>query len=280
VQLRCRAGNHQERLARYAASSLQRQLRCHRVDVTSKLRVPELTLSLPHWEHEQANIDGFDRLFEKVSSDGDFRLVLWTRDWLAGAQPALELLNRYQRLLPLPLDYRALPELPELLTTRRLLTASRRGNDAWRWLLRMTARPSRPLELAALFHDVLVPEHDQEARAAWSSLACLGVRQADLAEATELASRSALGESGSPELTLLRDAQDLCFFAGESFQFARDRGSAATRAQVELLLGRMSARAVCLALGTRQPCDVSLMMEDALDRDEEPDSGVRRAALT
>lgn len=253
-------------------------MRSDRIRTASKGNLPELTIALPHWQDDRANITAFDRLLDKVAGDGDFRLVLWSRDWLDGVQPAQELLNRYQRLLPLPLDYRPLTHLVEVLHARRLLTSSLKGHDTWRWLLRLNPRPSRSLELAALFHDVLLPVHENGARAVWSSLACLGFRRAELVEATELASRSERGESSTPELALLRDARDLSFFSTQSWQFAREHGHAETFAAVRLRLGRMTARAVCLALATRQPVEVFSMMEDVLDDEEHaPDSGVRLA---
>ncbi len=277
VQLRFGASGIEQRLAVYASSYLQRQLRSNRIRLEAKSNRPALTVALPNWQNQQVDVMGFDRLFDKVSSDGDFRLVLWSRDWLEGVQSALELLNRYQRLLPLPIDYRPLPRLPEVLNARRLLTSSRAGHDAWRWLLRLSPQSSATVELAALFHDVLNPAHDNVARAAWSSLLCLGFRRAELLQATELATRSALGEGTTPELALLQDARDLCFFSAQSWQFLRTEGPVATQERLRSLLGRMSPRAVCLALATRQPPDVSLMIEDILDEDAAPDSGIRRA---
>jgi hypothetical protein len=268
VQLRGGAGPLEERLGLYASSSLQRQLRGDFIRLTSKSHLPELTIALPHWQHERADVIGFDRLFDKLANDGDFRLVLWTRDWLDGAQPALELLNRYQRLLPLPRDYRPLPRLAELLNARRQLTSCRDGNDAWRWLLRMSARPTRSLELAALFHDLLLGAQDSNVSAVRGSLARLGFPRDEVGEATELASRSEPGEGAGPHLTLLRDARDLSFFSSQSWQFSREHGATATLAHVRKLLGRMTTRAVCLALATRQPSDVSSMIEAVLDEDD------------
>ncbi|RYZ02348.1 MAG: hypothetical protein EOO73_32095 [Myxococcales bacterium] len=278
VHLKSGSSPLEQRLALYASSCLQRQLRCERIRVAPKGRLPELTIALAHWQHERANVTAFDRLLDKVAADGDFRLVLWSRDWLDGVQPAQELLNRYQRFLPLPLDYRPLPRLAEVLSSRRLLTSSRDGVDVWRWLLRSSVHPPRALEIAALFHDALLPIHGNGARVVWSSLTCLGFARAELVEATELASRSELGESSTPELALLRDARDLCFFSSKSWQFSREHSRAETLAAVKLRLRRMSERAVCLALGTRQPTEVSAMMEEVLDDEEHaPDSGVRLA---
>lgn len=277
VLLRCGSSKLEQRLAAYASSYLQRQLRSRCIRLEAKRSLPELTVALPNWQNAQIDVLGFDRLFDKVSSDGDFRLVLWSRDWLEGVQAALELLNRYQRLLPLPVDYRPLPRVQEALNARRLLTTSRAGHDAWRWLLRLSSQPKPALELATLFHDVLTPTHDNGARATWSALGCLGFSRAALLQATELATRSELGDGSTVELALLQDARDLCFFSGQSYHFLREHGHAATEERLRQLLGRMSSRAVCLALATRQPPAISSMMDELLDDEPAPDSGVRHA---
>jgi hypothetical protein len=278
IVLRCGSSQTEQRLALYAASYLQRQLRSDRIRLRPKRAWPELSVALPNWQNQRADINGFDRLFDKVASDGDFRLSLWARDWLEGLQAALELLNRYQRLVPLPLDYRPLPRLAEVLNARRLLTSSRTGQDSWRWLLRLNQAPSRAVELATLFCDVLSPAHDNGTRAVWASLGCLGFSRPDLLRATELATLHEQGQRQMPELALLSDARDLTFFSSESWQFLRDRGVFNTREELTARVSRMSSRALCLALATRQPPDISLMLEDILDDDERvPDSGVRRA---
>lgn len=238
---------------------------------------PELSIALPNWQNQRADIAGFDRLLDKVSGDGDFRLSLLARDWLEGLQAALELLNRYQRLLPLPIDYRPLPRLQEVLNARRLLTTSRTGHDGWRWLLRLNQLPSRALELAALFRDVLTPSHDNGTRAVWASLGCLGFSRQDLLRAAELAGRSEAGERHSPELLLLSDAADLTFFSAQSWQFHRDHAPVEMREELTSRISRMTPRALCLALGTRQHPDVSQMLDDILDDEQVPDSGIRRA---
>ncbi len=270
----------QARLALYASSYLQRQLRCDRIGIQRRQLLPELSIALPNWQHERANLLGFDRLFDQLSREGEFRLELRARDWLEGIQPALELLHRYQSLLPLPLDYTPLPRLQELLNVRRLLFEGRderRGEHTWRWLLRLNPQPPRAVELAALFHDVLWPEPDDATRAIWSGVICHGFAKPDLARMVELSSQLWHGEGAAADLPLLRDARDLCFFSRESWRYFHERGHAPTRQQLELRLGRMSARAVCLALATRQPPDVSLMMDDILDERSAPDSGVRCA---
>lgn len=277
VVLRCGPSRTEQRLATYAVSYLQRQLRCDGIRLQPKRAWPELSIALPNWQNQRADIAGFDRLLDKVSSDGDFRLSLWARDWLEGLQAAVELLNRYQRLLPLPIDYRPLPRLPEVLNARRLLTTSRVGHDGWRWLLRLNQQPSRALELAALFRDVLTPAHDNGTRAVWASLGCLGFSRQELLRAADLAAQSEAGERHSPELMLLSDAADLTFFSAQSWHFHRDHDPVAVREQLTTRLARMTPRALCLALGTRQHPDVSRMLEEVLDDEQVPDSGVRTA---
>lgn len=281
IVLRCSSSRTERNLALYAASYLQRQLRCDRIRLHGQRELPDALVALPHWQDPRADIHNFDRLFEQLQREGDFRLVLWSRDWLEGVQPALELLNRYQRLLPLPLDYRPLRHLPELLSERRALATDFRAEsgadeDAWRWLLRLAPHPSRSLELAALFHDLLVPEHDNHTRAVCNTLECHGFRRSDILRMTELLSHAERRDAFDPELTSLRDARALSFFSTQSWRYFRERGHAATHQKLRELLGSMSNRALCLALATRQPPDVSLMMEDILDTESVPDSGVRR----
>jgi hypothetical protein len=281
IVLRCSTSRTERNLALYAASYLQRQLRCDRIRLHGQRELPEALVVLSHWQHEQADITSFDRLFEQLQREGDFRLVLWSRDWLEGVQAALELLNRYQRLLPLPLDYRPLPHLPELLSARRALfrdgqNEGRAGEDAWRWLLRLAPEPPRAVELAALFLDLLLPQHDNHTRAAWTTLESHGFRRAELLEMTELLSQLDRNDTFEPDLALLRDARGLAFFSTESWRYFREHGHAPTHEKLRALLAHMSARALCLALATRQPPDVSLMLEDILDMDSAPDSGVRR----
>lgn len=105
--------------------------------------LPELRVDLATWRHPKASLAGFDRLIRSLSAGGDFRLTLTARDWLVGVQSAVEFLNRYQRLLPLPkrprtraLDsiYEAQHSLvPPALAARDPLQAT----DTWRWAIRL-----------------------------------------------------------------------------------------------------------------------------------------------
>lgn len=280
IVLRCSRSRSERNLALYAASYLQRQLRCDRIRLHSQRDLPETVIALPHWQHERANIHNFDRLFAQVQREGDFRLVLSSRDWLEGLQSALELLNRYQCMLPLPLDYRPLPQVLELLSGLHAAPADVQGGirpdeDAWRWLIRLAAEPPRAVQLAALFHPAFVPQHGNRTRTVWTALERQGFSRAELSRMLELLSQVESDDTLDPDLALLKDAHGLAFFSAHSWQYFREHGQAQTRETVRQLVARISNRALCLALATRQPPAVSLMLEDALDVGRPPDSGIR-----
>jgi hypothetical protein len=120
-----------------AVGYLRRQLRCEQIWLGSRNAAPEVTIDLHTWQNIAADVPSFDRLLSAMKSRGAFTLVLWTRDWLAGTHSALEVLNRYQRWLPLP-SVRVSPWLSR---------ASESELDIWRWLMRLSAvaRPSSEL---------------------------------------------------------------------------------------------------------------------------------------
>lgn len=104
----------------------------------------ELKIDLATWSHPRASLEGFDRLFESVRKRGDFRLTLTARDWLAGAQSAVELLNRYQRLLPISkLRARALAGRFQALSapgaSGDASPETTYAHDTWRWAVRLSA---------------------------------------------------------------------------------------------------------------------------------------------
>lgn len=136
-----------------AVSYLRRQLGCRRIRMTPHVPAPEVVISLADWQNRFADARSFDRLLSNVSKEGRYRLVIWTRDWLDGAYRALEVLNRYQRFLPVDRE-RHLPEIWE---------ASDGAIDIWRWLLRLKPNASLDLQRAALVGD------DQALRSAQSS---------------------------------------------------------------------------------------------------------------
>jgi hypothetical protein len=126
-----------------AVSYLRRQLQCKWIGQSPRLPAPEVTISLADWQNRLADVRSFDRLLNSVCKEGRFRLVIWTRDWLDGVYTALEVLNRYQRLLPLERDQR-LPEVRD---------ASDEAIDVWRWVLRLKPSAGTELQRAALVGD-------------------------------------------------------------------------------------------------------------------------------
>jgi len=299
VVLRGASTANERRLLGYARSYLRRELRCEAILTHPRGQLTELRLALRDWQYHAADLRGFDRLFQSLENQGNFRLILATADWLEGTQSAFELLNRYQRLLPLPFDPIEMPQVRQVLAVHRQLLAGDdpapriardHGLDVWRWVLRLHADAPTPLQLAALFCDVEAPlPHAQlaqgnlaldtrarlgSARAACQALESVGLTQRDLLRMAELI-LNLDGARPDRELATLRDARDLSFFSLSSWDFLKLHGVEATRDKVVRLLQRMGEPAVCLSLMTRQHPDVADMIEDFFDAEAAPDSGLR-----
>jgi hypothetical protein len=211
-----------------AEEYLRRQLGCDAIGDEAPLGLPSVRVSLHDWSHPKATPLAFDRLIGSVQQEGDFCLRLYCADWLVGSHAALELLTRYQRLLPLPAAARMAYAWEAVLEAqRRRLSPERsaRGQDAWRWLLRLKGDSSPELQLALLFNQP--------------------------------------GESRAERLTL-RAARDLSFFSLQSWSHLQKFGARTTRALVVRRLRRMEPEAVCLALTTRQPPAIGEIFEDFL----------------
>jgi hypothetical protein len=106
--------------------------------------LPELKIDLATWSHPNASLTGFDRLVQSVSAQGNFRLTLTAHDWLAGALSAVELMNRYQRLLPLPNPRPRTRALDAIFEARPAICAAPdaahdpvQAQDTWRWAIRL-----------------------------------------------------------------------------------------------------------------------------------------------
>jgi hypothetical protein len=217
VVLRGTQSIEQHLLRQRAMQYLRRETACERIWLGAQAPTNEACVSLRDWAHPAADALNFDRLLNSVKRQGPFRLVLWTRDWLAGAQPALEILNRYQPLLA-PNRASALPELSQ---------ASDDAVDVWLWVLRLQPTASIDVQRAALRGDEPSRQRAQS---------CEG-------------------------LLLLRDATDISFFSRRSWQYLRAWGLEQARSAVERRLGRMSDAALCRVLGTRQPPELSSMVD-------------------
>ncbi len=289
----------ERRLLAYALGYLRRELRCDSIVTVPRAELTEVRIALHDWQNYDADLLSFDRLLQSLESQGDFRLILATSDWLEGTQAAFEVLNRYQRLLPLPSDLKPMPQLPQVLAAHRLLLAGNRpsarvsrdhGLDVWRWVLRLSPQASRPLQLAALFCDVEAswPEAQAaqsnvvsdararlgSARAACQALGPIGLPQRQLSRMAELILELER-PNVDPELSTLCDARDLSFFSLGSWDFLKMHGIDATRERVTQLLSRMSEAAICLSLMTRQHPDVARIMEEFFDAEAVPATGMR-----
>jgi hypothetical protein len=246
-------------------SYLRHQLRSDVIRDESQLRLPTVRVSLHDWSHPAADVRSFDRLFESMQREGECCLVLWCTDWLAGSQSAVELLNRYQRLLPLPSAAVVAPELDMALRAYHALfplhdVASRErhevGLDTWRWLLRLTPRAGLELQLAALFHDLALAQLE-------TTLQQLPLQRYARLRVVELSLFYDV-PGRDPELAQLRAARTLSFLSLESWRFERRYGSHAARAKAEQLLLRLDSAALCAAAMTRQPRVVSDVLDAML----------------
>lgn len=188
------------------------------------------------------------------------------------------ILDRYQRLLPLPAAYRPPPELGALLERHRSLHTLTKplvradydhALDTWRWLLRLTPRADLALQCAALFHDVerLESEADRRQEHLAKDYVAFKLRHArrgaqllaellsslldadTLSEACRLVAEHELPRN-EPRLQRLADADGLSFFSLNSYGYLRYFGPERTRAKLDYTLARMStpARARARAL--------------------------------
>lgn len=148
----------ERRYLRDAAGYLDRQFGFEMLPC-ARLHLPELRIDLATWNHRSASLEGFDRLVRFASSPADFRLTLSARDWLTGTQSAVELLNRYQRYLPLPKPRprtRALDSLcaagENLLPPSHALHDPVQAQDTWRWAMRLCRKlpPGAPASVQLL----------------------------------------------------------------------------------------------------------------------------------
>jgi hypothetical protein len=207
----------QHLLRQRAMQYLRRETGCERIWLGAQSLENEACVSLRDWAHPAADALNFDRLLGSVRQKGPFRLVLWSRDWLAGAQPALEILNRYQPLLAHGRGS-AMPELRE---------ASEDAVDVWLWALRLQPTASLDVQRAALRGEEPLRQRAQS----------------------------------NDGLLLLRDANDISFFSRRSWQYLRAWGPTQTQCTVERRLGRMSDAALCHVLTTRQPPEISTLID-------------------
>lgn len=262
---------NEQRLLMDAQSSLQSELRCEAIAVREQLAAPEVCVGLQDWA--RGDVGGFDRLFASLRKEGGLQLVLWSRSWLEGSRHALELLTRYQRYLPLPLDAALLPNLAEILVAhRRLHTAEQACTcssyecslDTWRWVLRLDPLAQPALQLAALFSASGRQGAPHFAHAL--QLLMFDRRQQDTLTRLLLEQPRSSEHDGR----VLNDARWLSFFSVSSWHYLRERGHEATWRRVVEAVRSMSDGALCLALMTRQPPAIAEMLDQLLGESAEP----------
>lgn len=254
-------------------------------------RMPVLGFALESWRHPCADIPSFDRLVHELERGGHFVLELSSNRWRADGPAALELLTRYQRLLPLPPATTPVPGITRVLTAHRALhdlfkplvrADYDHAVDTWRWLLRLEPDASVALQLAALFHDVerLHSEPDRRieqyaadyvafktrhaggsSRLAYGMLLGLGF-DSRLAEHTARLIAAHEQPHDDPELCLLNDADALSFFSLNSWGYLSYFGRAQTRRKVAYTLERMSQTARARVATTRQPAEILAMLDE------------------
>lgn len=271
VSLRARLGPQQRRARHASLVLLQTQLSCRRSVLDRQSQPADLTISLDDWSNDVADALAFDRLFHNIETGGDFSLALTSFDWVRGGRSALELLTRYQRLLPLPPE-QSWPGLDDILSAHRALHDLQKplvradfdhALDTWRWLLRLSPTAPPSLQLAALFHDIERLESEPDARSEHlapdyatfkarhaarggdlteRTLSGLGLGRRLVERAAELVARHER-PGNDAQLGLLNDADALSFFSLNSWGYLRYFGVAQTFHKVGYTLARMSYRA-------------------------------------
>jgi hypothetical protein len=286
----------QQRLLQHAWAFLLAELDCDAVRLRPELELNEVCLGLHDWSHPSANVLGFDQLITTANRDGDFRLVLWSSDWDAGLAAALELLNRYQRLLPLPAACAGRSKLTQALAAHRLVhplddprgrASYEHSLDAWRWLIRLNPHAELSLQLAALFHEAgaeegctteLGPPLGHDAKLGAVRLACRALHPLEL-DTDTLANMVGhivgLAPSSRGDQRLLADADCLSFLSVSTWRYLRHHGRAATERRVTAAFSQMGDLAMRLALTTRQPRPISGMFSvlQYLGREAQASSG-------
>ncbi|MCK6587571.1 MAG: DUF4202 domain-containing protein [Polyangiaceae bacterium] len=228
----------------------------------------EVTVAAVAWCRPDTDLFVFDRLIHAIEGRGSFSLRLDLENDCEAPRTALEILTRYQRLIPRLNASSKTPRFSRTLERHRLLFDISKpliradydhAIDTWRWVLRLDPAATAPVQLAALFHDIerLVSEGDERiehkshdyhafknahakagAELTRKLLSELHWNGATLARAVELVEKHERG-TGDPELRLLNDADALSFFSLNSNGFLAYYGAAHTAQKVEYTLRRM-----------------------------------------
>jgi hypothetical protein len=253
----------------------------------------EVTIAAVLWCRPDTDLFVFDRLIHAVEERGSFALRLDVENDCEAPRTALEILTRYQRLLPrlnassrTPRFTRTLEKHRSLFDLSKPLVRADYDHaiDTWRWVLRLDPAAGAPVQLAALFHDIerLVSESDVRiehkahdynafknahakagAELTRKTLADLHWNGATLARTVELVEKHERG-TGDPELRLLNDADALSFFSLNSYGFLAYYGAAHTERKVAYTLRRMRPAAREEIRCMRLHPDVEQMVGNAL----------------
>lgn len=276
--------------------TLRTELGCERIATTFEHDQAAVVFALEDWRDARADLLSFDERIHRTEDQGDFDLMLTCSNWAEGAGAALELLTRYQRLLPLSPAASRMPQLGRVLEAHRDLFDLRKplvradydhAVDTWRWLLRLSPRASVALQLAALFHDIERLESEADERREQHASDYLAFKVHHAARGAQLAARTlyqlgfddqvieraialiyAHEQPGQDaELLLLNDADALSFFSLNTWGYLRYYGAAQTERKVAYTLGRMSHRALALLASTRQPPLVAALLSATRERE-------------
>jgi hypothetical protein len=207
---------------------------------------------------------------------------------------ALEILTRYQRLVPRTNPASASDVFREVLARHRRLhdlslplvrADYEHALDVWQWVLRLVPFASLAVQLAALFHDVerlvteaerriehLAPDYQafknahaaEGARLAAQVLQASGVEAGTVAEVAHLIREHELSRpTYGGDAGLLADADALSFFSLNSLGFADYYGPEHLQKKVRYSLARMSSGAVRRLAFVRLREDVRLQLLEA-----------------
>jgi hypothetical protein len=265
------------------------------IAVARQLRAPgEATIDAADWCGPSCDLRAFDRRLATLEN-GECTLDIRAPK-VSAAGVAIEILTRYQRLVPrtnaasksalferIMERHRALHDFAKPLVRADYDHAL----DVRHWALRLDAHASFAVQVAALFHDVerLVTEADgrgeklardygafkdahARAGAALTSgaLAETGVDPSTRAEIARLVESHEGPFEGARtrDLTLLADADALSFFSLNSPGFVDYYGPAHAKKKIAHALSRMSPRARCYLTKIRLRNDVARALSEAV----------------
>lgn len=231
--------------------------------------LPTVWIDVHAWNAKDADLLVFDRQLHEQEDQGGAFCLGFRGVETQTQSTVLQILTRYQRLLPYP---EPMPIEPGFLDFHRGLFDLHKplvradydhAVDTWRWLNRLESGASVALQLAALYHDIerlwseadsRIEQHAADyqefkrrhalegAERVASLLTQSGVPSKVVERVCELISRHEEADS-EPELAALNDADALSFFSLNGWGFYRYFGPEHTQKKVRYTLRRMRAGA-------------------------------------